>query len=85
MNIKSKNTAFMTVDVKAVQYNYNFFRNYVGENCIIGTVVKSDAYGLGIEKMSKILYDSGAKDFFVAYPSEGATIRKIVKDEKVNI
>ena len=85
VNIKSKNTAFMTVDLKAVQHNYNFFKNFISENCIMGAVIKSNAQGLGIEKIAKTLYDNGCKNFFVAYPLEGAIVRKIVKDDNVKI
>lgn len=85
MEIKAKDTAFLTVDLKAVQYNYNFLKSFIGENCTLGVVPKSNALGLGLEKITKFLYKNGCKDFFVAYPKEGEIIRKITKDKEINI
>lgn len=75
----------MSVDVKAVKHNHNFFKKIVGDECVVSAVIKSDAMGLGIEQMSKILYENGCKNFFVALPCEGALVRKTIKDENVNV
>lgn len=39
-----------------------------------GAVVKADAYGLGAVPVSKALWQAGCREFFVAFPSEGAEL-----------
>jgi len=39
-------------------------------------VVKADAYGLGIARIARALRIAGCQTFFVAYPEEGAAVRK---------
>ena len=39
-------------------------------------VVKANAYGLGAERVSAALAAAGCETFFVAYPEEGAIVRK---------
>lgn len=42
-------------------------------------VVKSDAYGLGMEAVSKALLEKGCRTFFVAQAHEGARLRQITR------
>ena len=84
-NIQIKNTSYLTVDLKAVKHNHDFFKKLVGDKCDVAMVIKSNAMGLGVEQMSKFFYENGCKNFFVAFPYEGALIRKTIKDENVNI
>ena len=39
-------------------------------------VLKSDAYGLGVERVARALAQAGARRFFVAVTEEGATLRR---------
>jgi alanine racemase len=41
-------------------------------------VVKADAYGHGLPKVSEALYDAGCQHFFVAYSFEGLAVRQAV-------
>lgn len=41
-------------------------------------VVKADAYGLGAVRVARALRAAGCDTFFVAYPEEGAALRKAV-------
>ena len=41
-------------------------------------VVKANAYGLGADRVSAALAAAGCDTFFVAYPEEGAAVRKAV-------
>ena len=41
-------------------------------------VVKANAYGLGADRVSAALASAGCDTFFVAYPEEGAVVRKAV-------
>lgn len=48
-----------------------------------GAVVKADGYGIGIEDAGQTLYNAGARDFFVALPSEGETLRTYAPDARI--
>jgi alanine racemase len=41
-------------------------------------VVKADAYGLGADRVAPALAAAGCDTFFVAYPEEGAVVRKAI-------
>lgn len=41
-------------------------------------VVKADAYGLGMDRVAPALAAAGCSLFFVAWPEEGATLRRIL-------
>ena len=45
-----KNT-FLSINLNAINKNYNIIKKKVGERCIIAATVKADAYGLGAEKV----------------------------------
>lgn len=64
----------LTVDLKALEDNYQNLcaRLADGSNC--GAVVKADAYGLGMARVAPKLYRCGCRDFFVATQAEGETL-----------
>lgn len=64
----------LTVDLAALADNWLELSRRSGR-ARAGAVVKADAYGLGIEDCGLTLYEAGARDFFVAAASEGATLR----------
>ncbi len=43
-----------------------------------GAVLKADAYGLGADRVAPALHAAGARDLFVALPSEGRAIRPLL-------
>lgn len=45
-----------------------------------GAAVKADGYGLGAEEVSRVLYKAGCRDFFVAWASEGAALRRTLTE-----
>jgi alanine racemase len=74
----------LTIDLKAIQSNYHrLCKELNGQDCSV--VVKADAYGLGVEPVSKALWDAGARTFFVALPDEGVTLRHILPDADIHI
>jgi len=76
--------AILTIDLKAIQSNYLRLKKELGgKDC--AAVVKADAYGLGIEPVSKALWDAGASTFFVALPDEGVELRHILPDADIHI
>jgi len=64
----------LTIDLSALADNWRDMARRSGK-ARTAAVVKADAYGLGIEDIGQTLYHAGARDFFVAIPSEGATLR----------
>lgn len=66
----------VTIDLGAIKRNYiNMSRN-IGETSICSAVLKNDAYGLGVKRVSQTLYDSGCRDFWVAYITEAIELRE---------
>ena len=41
-------------------------------------MVKADAYGLGAEPVVKALAEAGCRRFYVAWPEEGAEVRRVL-------
>ena len=64
----------LTVDLTALAENWVELSKRSGR-ARTGAVVKADAYGLGIEDCGLTLYEAGARYFFVAAASEGASLR----------
>ena len=44
-NLRRGLRTWIEIDKKAIKHNYNVFRNYIGKNCKMLSVVKSNAYG----------------------------------------
>lgn len=67
--------ARLTVDLSALARNY---RTLCGSapGAEVAPVVKADGYGLGAIKVSRQLWEAGARAFFVARLDEGETLRR---------
>lgn len=63
------------VDLTAIQANFAVMRGLVGPTVTVSAVVKSDAYGLGLEPVVDALSDAGCEGFFVANGEEGIQVR----------
>ncbi|KKX34407.1 alanine racemase [Rhizobium sp. LC145] len=74
----------LTVDLGALADNWREMA-YRSGKARAAAVVKADAYGLGIEDCGTALYEAGARDFFVAVPQEGATLRAYVPDARIYV
>ena len=66
---------FLRVDLGVLKSNF-FKANYLASGAQVYCVVKSDAYGCGMEKIAKTLQDLGASGFVVADVAEGVTLRQ---------
>ena len=75
-------SVILEVNLKNISNNYNILKRKNPDG-ITASVVKANAYGLGINKVSKVLIKSGCKNFFVATLNEAIELRKI--DNKINI
>lgn len=65
----------LTIDLDAVVANWRMFQRRA-EPGYAAAVVKADAYGLGAERVGKALAKAGCARFYVAWPSEGASLRR---------
>lgn len=72
----------LTVDLAALADNWRDMARRSGA-ARAAAVVKADAYGLGIEDVGQTLYHAGARDFFVAVPAEGATLRAYAPEARI--
>ena len=68
----------LEVNIKNLIKNYKEIKRTLNKTTSIGAVVKSNAYGLGIKKISKILNNIGCKYFYVATIEEGIELRKLL-------
>lgn len=72
----------LTVDLGALADNWRDMARRSGK-ARASAVVKSDAYGMGIEDCGATLYHAGARDFFVATVAEGATLRPHAPEARI--
>ena len=68
-------TAWIEVDLEAVQENLKVIRALVGPGTPIHPVVKADAYGHGAIEVSRALVTAGADGFCVATIDEAVALR----------
>lgn len=71
--------AHLTIDLGALQENYRLLQERAAPaRC--AAAVKADAYGLGVEEVATALAAVGCREFFVALPAEGVTLRECLPD-----
>ncbi len=74
--------AQLSVNLGALKENYRTLAALAGSSQCAG-VVKADAYGLGVEPVSRALWDAGCRIFFVAILSEAATLRSLLPNAEI--
>lgn len=67
--------AVMEIDLAAVQANYRYIQQRV-KPAVCFPVIKADAYGLGLTRVSQALMQVGATHFFTADLTEALTLRE---------
>ena len=77
--------AWLEVDLDALSRNVRKCRSIIGDKCKLTAVVKSNAYGLGVEVIARELIDAGADMLAVACLSEGKRLRRILPDTDILI
>ena len=77
--------AWVEIDLDALAKNITDIRTNTPDGCEIMAVVKADAYGHGVEKVSKRLVAEGIKTFAVATLAEGVTLRGYTPDSEILI
>ena len=76
--------AQLSINLDALKKNYQTLRTLAGSAQCAG-VVKADAYGLGVEPVSRALWDAGCRVYFVAILSEAEVLRKLLPDAEIYV
>lgn len=74
----------LKLDEAALVHNWRRLDQLSGK-ARAGAAVKANAYGLGAQRVARILSDAGCRDFFVAYASEAAELLGIVDPVHISI
>ncbi|MCB1339242.1 MAG: alanine racemase [Maritimibacter sp.] len=69
-------TGKLTIDLDAIAANWRALDAMSAPTVQTAAVVKADAYGLGVAKVSRALAAAGARRFFVAVAEEGWAVRE---------
>ena len=77
-------TSFAIIDLENIKKNYQILAQKASHS-IIAAAVKADAYGLGDLEVTEVLYEEGARHFFVATYEEGVTLKKYFKDSNIYV
>ena len=75
MENKITRPAWMEVHLDRLENNIKEIKRLVGDKEVLG-VVKADAYGHGVEEVTKTLYNNGVRKFAVATLSEARQLRR---------
>ena len=67
------------IDLRALEHNFNLLRRMAGKATKILPVIKADAYGHGIEGISRKLISSGVDYLGVATVDEAVTLRRFFR------
>lgn len=70
-------SGYLTIDLGALRTNYRLIRDRVAP-AAVAAVVKADAYGLDARRVAPVLYDAGARHFFVAHLSEALVLKPLL-------
>lgn len=74
----------LTVSLPALRANYRLLKSRHAKQSI-AAVVKANAYGLGVEAVSKALWNEGCREFFVATLEEGVALRGILPEADIGV
>lgn len=76
-------SGYLSIDLAALRDNYLALASKAPQ-AMTSAVVKADAYGLGADIVSPVLYDAGCRHFFVAHIDEALSLRlHIGSDAKI--
>ena len=74
--------ANLLIDLKSIEANWSILKELNAPSST-AAVVKSDAYGLGVNKIIPILISAGCKTFFVATIEEAIVVRRLIAENKI--
>lgn len=73
------NTSIIQLSKAALKSNFEYLKNYIGENVKISSVVKGNAYGHGIEPYVKLAQECGINHFSVYSADEALRVKTALK------
>ena len=76
MSLGCRSISKLHIDLDVIVSNWKALDALSDQSVETAAVVKADAYGCGAETVAAALHKAGARNFFVALPSEGAKLRK---------
>lgn len=76
MQTPSFKHAFLEINTKAIENNFNYFKSVISPDTKIMAMVKANAYGLGAVQVSNILTNLGVDYLGVAFSSEAIELRQ---------
>jgi alanine racemase len=74
----------LTVDLDALVANYRLLQRRAAPARVAGGV-KANAYGLGVARVGKALWNAGCRTFFVALPQEGVELRAALPEAEIYV
>lgn len=77
-----ESTSIIEISQTALEQNLKFIRKQMGNDVIISSVVKANAYGHGIEEIVPILEHCGVKNFAVFSADEAYRVKKSLKSSR---
>ena len=77
-------TPNLTINLNLIKQNYLLLKKKVSP-ALCATVVKANAYGLGVDKIAPALFDAGCELFFVATAQEGIELREILPNAEIAV
>ena len=78
-------TATLIIHLDRLADNWHFYKRLASPECIVGAVVKADAYGLGAARVVDRLWREGCRLFFVAHAAEGVVVRRALVGKDADI
>ncbi|MCI5060321.1 MAG: alanine racemase [Alphaproteobacteria bacterium] len=79
------NAPFLAIDLGAIADNYLLLKKQVGANCAVAGVVKTNAYGLGVQEVAQTLEKFECPQYFVATLDEALTLRSCIPNTPVAV
>lgn len=83
--MRTNPNSVLEIKLDRIRDNYLHIKNKLERQTKCAVVVKANAYGLGMNKVSKALVDSGCEDFCVAYLDEGLELRKVAPNASIKL
>ena len=71
----------LMIDLDAVAYNYHSLCSQIRKGTICATVLKANAYGMGVKEVAPRLYHEGCRHFFVAHLPEAIELKMFVGED----
>lgn len=75
--------SWVEISLRRLTRNVEAVRRYIPSSTDIIAVVKSDAYGHGVTRISSSLHGTGIDDFAVSSPEEAIKLRRALPDSRI--